>query len=202
MNAVGISLGMKCDSAIWGVENSIRDTKVNGYQTCPFDEMISNLPGIIECLRDDFKYFCDPEQLCLLFTGTEHFVYNKKYRFAFNHESPGHDDLFKSQEWPEGMTHYINNNYAHFIKRYTKRIQSFRNYLSNPKNFIIFILKRYNTYQKDLCELKKALRLHYPNLNFHIVILPVNNNDAKNTLKMLQFKEDEEELDRLNYWSG
>ena len=78
MGRVGISLGMKCDSAIWGVKNKIRDTKLNGYQTCPFDEMISNLPGIIECLRDDFKYFCDPEYLCLIFTGQEYFIYNKK----------------------------------------------------------------------------------------------------------------------------
>jgi hypothetical protein len=57
MNKIGISLGMKCDSAVWGVENNIRSTKANGYKTCPFDEIISNLPGIIQCLRDDFKYF-------------------------------------------------------------------------------------------------------------------------------------------------
>lgn len=200
MNRIGISLGMKCDSAVWGVENNIRSTKANGYKTCPFDEMISNLPGIIECLRDDFKYFCDPEYLSLIFTGEEYFIYNKKYRFAFNHESPGHSNMFHEQKWPEGMSHYVNNNFAHFIERYNKRIQSFRDYLSDPNNLINFILMRYNTHNKDLHELKEALLLHYPYLNFHIITLYMNNNDAKNTLNLLQFNETEQEMDRLNYW--
>lgn len=202
-NTIGISLGMKCDSAIWGTIAGIRQTKINGYKTCPFDEMISNLPGIIECLRDDFKYFCDPAYLCLIFSGSEYFIYNKKYRFVFNHESPGHDDLFKTQNWKEGMTHYINNNYSHFITRYNKRIASFREYLSNPKNFISFILMRYNTYQINLDELKQALTLRNPCLKFHIIILSNNNTqEIKNTLKLLQFTDEEDEVNRLNYWYG
>ena len=55
MIPVGISLGMKCDSAVWGVVNGLRNTKENGYKTCPFDEMLTNYPGLIECLKDDFK---------------------------------------------------------------------------------------------------------------------------------------------------
>ena len=69
MKKIGISLGMKCDAAVWGISTGIRDTKANGYNTCPFDEMLSNYPGILECLRDDFKYFCDTNYFCLLYTS-------------------------------------------------------------------------------------------------------------------------------------
>ena len=101
------------------------------------------------------------------------------------------------------MTHYINNNYSHFITRYNKRIASFREYLSNPKNFISFILMRYNTYQINLDELKQALTLRNPCLKFHIIILSNNNTqEIKNTLKLLQFTDEEDEVNRLNYWYG
>lgn len=55
MKTIGISLGWNCSPAIAGVSNGIRLSKSNGYLTCPFDEMVSNLPGIIECISDDFK---------------------------------------------------------------------------------------------------------------------------------------------------
>jgi hypothetical protein len=51
MNKVGISLGWNCNSAIYGVNNGIRLEKKDGYKTCPFDEMLSNLPGIIKCIK-------------------------------------------------------------------------------------------------------------------------------------------------------
>ena len=202
MKPIGISLGMKCDSAVWGVTNGIRDTKENGYKTCPFDEMLTNYPGLIECLKDDFKYFCDPSYLILLDTINGPFIYNKKYRFVFNHESPGHADLYITQKWPEGKNHFINNNYLHFINRYKQRIQNFRNYLKNPNNYISFILQRYNTYQINLSELRDVLKIHYPNLRYYIHILFITNHDARNILQTLKFDEKEEEMDRLNYWYG
>ena len=202
MIPVGISLGMKCDSAVWGVSNGLRDTKENGYKTCPFDEMMTNYPGLIECLKDDFKYFCDPEYLILIETSVGPLIYNTKYRFAFNHESPGHADLYITQNWPEGKDHFINNNYAHFITRYSKRINSFRNYLKNPNNYISFILQRYNTYQINLSELRDVLKIHYPHLRYYIHLLFISNNEARSVLQTLKFDPTEEEMDRLNYWYG
>ena len=202
MNCVGISLGMTCDAAIIGVVEKIRAKKEDGYNTCPFDEMLCNYPGVIECLKDDFKYFCDTDYLKLIDTCDGKFIFNTKYRFAFNHESPGHADLYIEQEWPEGINHYINNNYANFIKRYTRRIQSFRNYLSNPRNYVGFILQRYNTYQIDLHELRDVLKVRYPHLQYYINIMFIDNVKAKNVLNVLQFKEDEPEMDRLQYWYG
>jgi hypothetical protein len=200
MNAIGISLGCSCDSAVWGVQQSIRKTKENEYKTCPFDEMLSNFPGLIECLKDDFKYFCDINYLTMIETPAGPFIYNTKYKFAFNHESPGHDNIYLTQKWPEGINHFINNNFANFINRYTKRIQSFRNYLSNPNNYISFILQRYNTRQVDLTELREVFQLHYPDLNYYINLLFIDNNRAGNILRTLKFDDNDPEVTRLKYW--
>ena len=54
MGEEGISLGQNCHSAIVGVSMGLRKTKQNGYKTCPFDEMVTNYKGIIECIKDDF----------------------------------------------------------------------------------------------------------------------------------------------------
>lgn len=57
MNKVGISLGNVCYSAQWGVENNIRSSRSEGYKTCPFDLMVSNYYGIVECINNDFESF-------------------------------------------------------------------------------------------------------------------------------------------------
>ena len=200
MRRIGISLGMKCDAAVWGIENGIRERKINGYQTCPFDEMLSNYPGILECLRDDFKYFCDTKYLEIIHTTDGPFIFNSKYKFAFNHESPGHDNLHIIQKWPEGINHFINNNYAHFIQRYEKRINSFRSYLSDPNNYIEFILQRYNTFTSDLWQLNDILLIRYPHLKFKINIIFIDNITAKKVLQLLNFNYTDEEIYRLQYW--
>ena len=137
MNSVGISLGNVCYSAEWAVHNGLRKRKEDGYNTCPFDLMVSNYKGIIKCIEDDFKYFCDTKYIKL----HNNLIYNSYYNFGFNHESPYHADLYIHEKWPEGANHFVNNNYLHFIERYEKRIQSFRNYLNNPYNSITFIIQ-------------------------------------------------------------
>ena len=49
----------------------------------------------MECIRDDFKYFCDPMYLVLrtfppdhIYYPGETLIYNTRYNFIFNHESP------------------------------------------------------------------------------------------------------------------
>ena len=51
-----ISLGWNCSSATYGVQHKLRTTKKNGYKTCPFDEMITNYQGIVQCFLDNFQY--------------------------------------------------------------------------------------------------------------------------------------------------
>jgi len=177
VDKIGISLGWNCGPAGYGVTNGLRGKKIDGYQTCPFDEMVSNLPGVIECIKDDFKYFMDDDYLEIKEVpfnvgGTvkgEKLIYNTKYNFYFNHESPGHGGLYISQNWAGGINHYIDNNFKLLKDRYNRRVDAFRKYMNDGQNGseITFIVFRFN---KDITELDKAIREKYPNLNFMIVI--------------------------------
>ena len=168
-----ISLGWNCESASMGVELGIRTKKQNGYNTCPFDECITNYKGIVLCIDEDFKYFCDINYLTLIpakfSTGgivkDELLIYNTRYNFIFNHESPDHANLHIVQNWVGGKNHYIDNNYLLFIERYTRRINNFRYYINNNYK-IKFIIGKFDN---DYSELNETIHRKYPNLNFDIL---------------------------------
>ena len=184
MNREGISLGWNCSAAQEALLMGLRKNKSDGYNTCPFDMMISNYIGICECIKDDFKHFCDPKYLELRpapkMTGhipnqkdDELWVYNTYYNFVFNHESPYHGNLYLNETW-SSPHHFVENNFKNFIERYNKRIESFRNYL-NGNNFIDFVLVRYNSVPN---ELENIIKEKNPNLKFkiHTISRFTNNN--------------------------
>lgn len=213
MNNVGISLGWNCNSAIYGINNSIRRKKHEGYNTCPFDEMLSNYKGIINCINDDFKYFCDCRYLSIITVTKDTpelkhiygqtLIINTYYNFIFNHESPGHGNLYLTQKWEGGINHYINNNYKEFIKRYEKRINNFINYLKDTNNNITFILHRYNIDHNNIMELQTVITNKYPNLKFNIHIYNIDKFDLsyRNNLKehflLMGLDENDEEIKRM-----
>lgn len=172
MNITGISLGWNCSPAGYGVENGIRAQKASGYQTCPFDEMVTNLPGVLECIADDFKYFMDSSYLELIqapfTTGGivqgEILLHNTRYNFFFNHESPGHAGLYASQNWQGGINHYLDNDFALLKERYNRRVSNFRNYI-NSGDGIAFIVARFNA---DFTQLHEVLSKTYPTLQYDI----------------------------------
>jgi hypothetical protein len=167
-----ISLGWNCESASMGVALCIRNKKENGYNTCPFDECITNYNGIRLCIEEDFKHFCDIDYLKLIpakfSTGEiikdEILIYNTRYNFIFNHESPDHANLYITQNWVGGKNHYIDNNFSLFIERYTRRINNFRYYCNNYK--ITFIMGKFNN---DYSELNEIIKKKYPTLAFNIL---------------------------------
>lgn len=173
---VGISLGWNCSPAMLGVEHGYRQRKEEGYTTCPFDEMITSYDGILQCLEEDFQDFCNPECLTLKQISNESqyckgdsLIYNKKYKFLFNHESPGHGNLWKYQNWSGGINHYIDNNYKLFRERYTRRVQNFRNYLNSGEEIIFLVIPpREDNYK----ELREILSQQYPNLKYSIMSFP------------------------------
>lgn len=172
MNNVGISLGWNCYSSMWAVNNGFRKRKDEGYKTCPFDLMVTNYKGIIDCLNDDFKYFYDENNIEMIKVNeNEYTIYNSKYNFAFNHESPGHANLYINENWPEGINHFINNNLKNFKERYSNRINNFRYYLSDPNNFITFIMNSWQKTQDDILELKLAIKKHYPDIKYEVILL-------------------------------
>ena len=170
MSKIGISLGNICFSAVWAVQNGLRKTKAEGYKTCPFDLMVSNYWGVVKCIENDFKDFCNPEFLKL----EPHGLFNKKYGFTFNHETPGHGNLHLHENWPEGKNHFVNNNFKHFIDRYESRIKSFKEYLLRTDATIVFIIQFSSDKNTDpqFKLLKNALKNKYPKLKYEIKELP------------------------------
>jgi len=210
MKNIGISLGWNCNSAVHGVKNGIRESKINGYKTCPFDEMVSNYPGIIKCIETDFKYFCDSNYLEVIKIpdGIEHMnsngvgeyiIKNKYYNFLFNHESPGHGDLYKHQKWENGINHFLENNFSEFKKRYERRIDNFRNYLNDINNKIIFILHRYDTNKSNINDLIDVLNKNYPNLNYDFYFLDIHYDKKiiKEHLELMGLDNECDEIKRL-----
>ena len=171
INNIGISLGWNCHSANYGVKEGIRNKKENGYLTCPFDMMVSNYQGIVDCFNDDFKYFCDDNFLELKEFHGENMIYHKRYNFLFNHESPGHANFYITQNWDEGINHFVNNNYYNLKKRYLRRIRNLKSYLESPNNYITFILTSWNKKEDDIEDLKSAIKKHYPKLSYKIIII-------------------------------
>ena len=193
-----ISLGFNCNSAIKGVRRGIRNKKLNGYKTCVFDEMVSNYKGVIECINDDFKYLCDTNYLTLKTVGTDVLIYNTKYKFIFNHESPGHSNLYITQKWTKGINHYVMNNYEEFINRYNRRIQNIKELLNSNKH-ITFILTRPKTQMCDVSELNATIKHKYPLLQFTFLFLQCNKDWYRTSLlDFMGCNENDEEVKRLD----
>jgi hypothetical protein len=203
----GISLGWNCNSASMGVHIGLRNKKQNGYKTCPFDSMITNYKGIVDCIMDDFEYLCDTKYLELIKVPKESkilntngdgdiIIYNKKYNFLFNHESPGHANLFIHQKWEKGIDHYILNDYEEFINRYKRRIQNIKELLSSNKK-ITFILHRPNTELRDISKLNEAILYKYPSLNFDFVIFDCDKYFYYEHLFLMNIDETDDEIKRL-----
>jgi hypothetical protein len=205
MSEEGISLGWNCNSAGFGVSMGLRKSKQNGYKTCPFDTMITNYKGIIDCINDDFEYLCDIKYLELIKIPNESkcltgdtIIYNNKYKFLFNHESPGHGNLFVIQKWEKGINHYIMNDYEEFIIKYKRRISNIKELLNSGKN-ITFILTRPNTELCDIGELHKVIKNKYPSLifKFHFLDFP-NVSHFYDHLIAMKIDENDDEIKRLN----
>ena len=175
ISKIGISLGWNCHSAVWATDNGIRSRKSDGYKTCPFDIIVTNYVGIVDCLLDDFKFMCDDKFLEIRpgKSDNEVLIFNTKYNFIFNHESPGHADLYLKENWPEGKFHFTIDNFRNLKERYNRRIENFRRYLSNPLNTITFILTTWD--KTDISDLQYAIQKTYPTLQYEVKML----NDPK-----------------------
>ena len=200
MNSTAISLGWNCDSAARGVERGLRTIKKHGYQTCPFDRMNTNYLGIIDCIKDDFKYFCDPQYLHIFtiehdypysgFKKGSRLIVNTKYNFIFNHESP-YGNSYINEHWENGIEHFVLNNFKEFIERYNKRIQNFRNYVCDPNTYIHFIILKIdasfyvNNLEHANRELEIVLNAKYPNLKYDFVSIDETEHKLFNELHEL-----------------
>ena len=176
-----ISLGNECATAQYCVKNGLRPLKKDGYKTCPFDLMVTRLPEIIDCIKTDFKYFCDPNLLKVKKLDEENdedrfMIKHKKYKaFVFNHESfnMGEENLYKREAWPGGVYHFVNDNFKYLVERYEKRVSNFRFYCESDY-YVIFILQfRCDEYSDELMgQVHDAIRNRYPDLEYEIKVIP------------------------------
>jgi hypothetical protein len=130
----------------------------------------------------------------------DNLIHNTYYKFIFNHESPGHANLYINQKWSGGINHYIDNNYKEFKNRYIKRINNFFNYLNDPNNHIIFLLHGYKETNQNILKLKDVISKNYPNLQFEFLFVPVHydKNIIIEQYKLMGFHDDDEEMNDLN----
>ena len=165
---IGISLGWNCYSASYSVNSGDRERKSEGYNTCPFDMGLTNYMGVVQCIKDDFKYFMDVDIVeipdNLPYMANDIVIYNKHYNFIFNHESPHHKNLWITEGWSGGKGHFVNDKFKRFIERYNNRIINFRNYLNSGEK-ILFIITKEND---NVTELREAIASNYPNLDYSI----------------------------------
>lgn len=179
---VGISLGWNCGAATRGVELGIRKTKERGYKTCPFDIMNSNLPGIIKCLEEDFAHFLDSDYLKLVdipvtekYHAGDTLIVNTRYGFIFNHESPGHANLYLTEEWRGGKYHFVKDDFLEFKKRYSSRIANFKEYM-NSANTITFLVNHPHIEYKCIEDCIKKI---YPGVAFSFHDTCKDSNDTE-----------------------
>lgn len=169
---IGISLGWNCYSAYKAVDWGHRLRKSQGYKTCPFDEMVTNYEGIVECINDGLTPLTDTNYLRIIHLPSDaihnpndDLIHHSKYKFWFNHESPGHANLYLTQNWPGGKEHYIANNYEKFCERYNRRIDNFKSYVTCGER-VNFIITRFPDPMKELHD---AISHAWPDLSYSIL---------------------------------
>jgi hypothetical protein len=198
----GISLGNNCRSASYGVEANIRSKKIDGYKTCPFDEMISNYNGIINCINNDFDFFFDVElkknknKFYNTLIQNQNVIYNKKYNFVFLHESPCFD-FYITQNWKNGINHYIMDNFKEFNNRYKRRIQNFKDLITSGKKIDFILQRSFINGENDISLLYKTIRTKYPHLEFKVILLDIDKYAMYNYLTALKIDENDNEIKRL-----
>ena len=181
----------------------------------PFDLGVTNLKGIVHCLDDEFKDFTNSEYLQLIdynkevshvkldhMQPNETLLVNTKYNFYFNHESPGHGELYKSQKWEEGINHYVNNDFLHFKNKYNRRIQHFKHLLNNENIIIMFLLEGYGVNNKYVNDLKHVLDNKYPSLKYELRFFEVGDkHQYKNIMKQTYslFVNDDEFMNYMDH---
>lgn len=187
MNKITISLGMSSNLIL---------SDINKYIS-PFDFTYTNYAGLIKCFNDSFLYFCDNNYLDIYVYNNKKYIYNKRYNFIIFEEIYIEDFELISNNFEENDEKNI---FDEFIKKYTIIINNLLNILTDSKLKIIFLLQRYNTFQSDLYELKNIFNLKFLKMNYYIQILFIDDNLSRKILKMLDFKDNDNELERLKFF--
>ena len=119
-------------------------SKINGYNSCPFDLCITSEESLYKTLATNFNDFFDDLKIIpgsnakgnRENAGPGLTNITNKNGIIFNHEGAGCSHLFKNGK--DDDLFYTRNNFNEFKKRYSSRILNFKNYCRNFDE-IIFI---------------------------------------------------------------
>ncbi len=115
-----VSLGIDCLSRTIPTRWGLKPPKALGERTHPFDLAVHPYETLCAVLAEDFESYLDTAQLAM---SPRHYVVHKRLKIQFNHEI---GDMF------------ADNQYAHFIECYRRRIANFREDVNNHP--VLFIL--------------------------------------------------------------
>lgn len=182
-----ISLGFFCSVALEIDKLGLREASY------PFDWLISDFQGIIECMENDFCDFLNYSNL-KQYTNNGRYYYDSKYKFHFYHDFSKYVPLRKQitlvkEKYNRRITRFKNN-----IKEPTLFIRYIENktelkYIENNYEYIIKLLKSFNNYN-DLLLISNDDIISSNSLKIYKVVKDNNDTVARNFLmKNLYLKE-------------
>lgn len=113
-----IPLGFFCSPTMEIDKIGLRDASY------PFDWLISDMEGIVECLENDFHDFLN-EKLLYQYRDYRQYYINTKYGFHFYHDFSKYKDL--------------DSQLAAVKEKYSRRIERFKRNIQEPTLFIRYI---------------------------------------------------------------
>lgn len=143
--------------------------------TCPFDRMVTNMHGVLDCIKTDFKHFLDTKNLIMKplqnHLANSFMLEHKLYNFRFNHES---NSMPAHKKRHGGAYHYTRDNFTNWTTRYQARVNNFRNYCKTADH-ITFIIQHFKEEDETFAsvdQIKQTISSKYPTLNLDIVRVP------------------------------
>ena len=164
-----ISLGFFCSTALELEKIGLRDSSY------PFDWLITDFKGVLECIESDFDGFLQYENLSQYRRIPEHY-FDKKYQFHFYHDFSAYKSL------DEQIT---------FVQeKYHRRIQKFVRNITQPTLFIRYVSnqKELNFIEKDYKQIIDILKSKNEN---NELLLIANDQIKSKTLKIFNVEKDE-----------
>ncbi|QQP69538.1 hypothetical protein JHE06_07900 [Carnobacterium sp. CS13] len=174
-----ISLGFFCSTASELEKIGLRDT------SSPFDWLITDLKGIIQCIENRFEGLLDYENLSQYRDNPNYYV-NEKYGVHFYHDFSGYSSL--KEQLPN------------VFKKYKRRIEKFYINIKEPTLFFRYI-KDNNELKYIENNYKEIISVIKKHNQYNDLILISNDDIASSSLYIYKVKKDENDTVARNFLS-
>lgn len=143
-----ISLGFFCSVALECEKIGLRGASY------PFDWLISDFEGCIECIDNEFKDFLNYDTLAQ-YKNEKGYYYNSKYKFHFYHDFSKYKDLDSQLDEVKRKYNRRINRFKEDIKKPTLFLKYIKDsaelqYIEENYDYIMKVLKKSNKYNELL----------------------------------------------------